>query len=73
MTLYITNVYVDPRARAGLGVAHGHGAGLLPGGTGGLGLVLWPTERSRTLYARHGFVEPQDMMEAVLDPGRDLH
>jgi hypothetical protein len=36
-------------------------------------VILWPTARSRTLYARHGFSEPTDMMEAILDEGRDLH
>ena len=36
-------------------------------------VILWPTERSRTLYARNGFAAPADMLEAVLDAGRDIH
>jgi N-acetylglutamate synthase-like GNAT family acetyltransferase len=36
-------------------------------------VILWPTERSQGLYARHGFAFPRDLMEAVLDLGRDLH
>ncbi len=36
-------------------------------------VVLWPTERSQPLYARHGFAFPKDLMEAVLAPGRELH
>jgi GNAT superfamily N-acetyltransferase len=71
---YITNVYVAPEVRgAGSGrmlmeaaLAHCRASGVDS-------VILWPTERSRTLYARHGFKLPDDMMEAVLDPGRDLH
>ena len=71
---YITNVYVDPAAR-GAGV----GALLLDAALGFCreqrvdSVILWPTERSRPLYARHGFVEPGDLLELVLDAGRDLH
>jgi GNAT superfamily N-acetyltransferase len=71
---YVTNVFVDPEAR-------GAGAGRLLMETALAfcredsvdSVILWPTERSRTLYARHGFVEPDDMMELVRDSGRDLH
>ncbi len=34
-------------------------------------VILWPSELSRPLYARHGFRQPGDMLEAVLDPGRE--
>jgi GNAT superfamily N-acetyltransferase len=70
---YITNVYVCPEGRGG-----GLGRELLEAALAYCrdqhvdSVVLWPTERSRTLYARHGFVVPGDMMEAVLDEGRDL-
>lgn len=71
---YITNVYVDPAAR-GSGV----GAELVRSALAYCrearvdSVILWPTERSRPLYARHGFALPEDMLEAVLDTGRDLH
>ena len=29
-------------------------------------VLLWPTERSKPLYARHGFVPADDFMELVL-------
>ena len=71
---YVTNVYVRPDARgAGIGRA------LMEAALGFCrdqrvdSVILWPTERSRTLYARHGFAVPDDMMEAVLGSGRDLH
>ncbi|HNM78452.1 MAG TPA: GNAT family N-acetyltransferase [Tepidiformaceae bacterium] len=71
---YITNVYVDPSARAA-----GTGQRLLDAALGFCreqrvdSVILWPTERSRTLYARNGFAAPADMLEAVLDTGRDIH
>ncbi|MGH2609746.1 MAG: GNAT family N-acetyltransferase [Tepidiformaceae bacterium] len=71
---YITNVYVRPVARGG-----GTGKALMEAALAFCevqrvdSVILWPTEQSRTLYARHGFRLPEDMMEAVLDPGRDLH
>lgn len=70
---YITNVYVHPDARG-----DGTGAGLLETALaycreqGVDSVILWPTERSQRLYARHGFAFPRDLMEAVLDPGREL-
>ena len=71
---YVTNVYVDPRLR-------GKGAGeeLMRVALEYCrenrvdSVILWPTERSRTLYARHGFEAPGDMMELVMDAGRELH
>jgi GNAT superfamily N-acetyltransferase len=71
---YITNIYVRPAAR-------GDGAGrmLLEAALAYCrqhhvdSVILWPTDRSRTLYARHGFAVRDDIMEAVLDPARDLH
>lgn len=71
---YITNVYVRPEGRGG-----GAGRELMEAALVFCreqqvdSVILWPTARSRTLYARHGFVAPEDMMEAVLDDGRDLN
>jgi len=71
---YITNVYVRPESR---GV--GTGEALLEAALAFCreqqvdSVVLWPTERSQPLYARHGFAFPKDLMEAVLAPGRELH
>lgn len=71
---YITNVYVRPEARGS-----GTGAALLEAALTFCrearvdSVILWPTERSQPLYRRHGFDFPTDLMEAMLDPGRDLH
>ena len=70
---YITNVYVDPDLRgSGAGqklmeaaLAHCRERGVDS-------VILWPTERSKTLYARHGFEPPEDMMELILDANRAL-
>jgi len=70
---YITNVYVRPGAR-GAGAGEQLVATALDWcrGNGVDSVILWPTARSRPLYARHGFVLPQDLLEAVLDGGRVL-
>ncbi|MGH2633967.1 MAG: GNAT family N-acetyltransferase [Tepidiformaceae bacterium] len=68
---YITNVYVRP-------VARGAGAGeqLLRTALAFCreqrvdSVLLWPTPRSRTLYARHGFAVEDDVMELRLGGGR---
>ncbi len=69
---YITNVYVDPRSRgAGVGRLLMEAALAFCSGAGVDSVILWPSARSRSLYRRHGFVEaPGDIMEAILDPGR---
>lgn len=71
---YITNVFVDPAARgAGAGGRLLEAALVFCRERGVDSVILWPTDRSRTLYARSGFAEPGDMMELILDSGRDLH
>ena len=71
---YITNVFVDQALRGG-----GIGQRLMDAALaycrerGVDSVILWPTSRSRTLYARNGFAVRDDIMEAVLDGGRDLH
>lgn len=70
---YITNVYVGPAARGA-----GAGQSLLDAALAFCrearvdSVVLWPTARSRTLYARYGFAVRDDIMEAILDDGRHL-
>lgn len=70
---YITNVFVQPSARGS-----GTGAQLMEAALafcrekGVDSVILWPTEKSRTLYARHGFAVRDDIMEAILDDGRHL-
>ena len=68
---YITSVYVVPGARG-----NGAGEALLDAALafcrahGVDSVILWPTARSRTLYARHGFAVRDDLMEAVVGEGR---
>jgi len=70
---YITNVYVDPGARgSGAGTALMEAAMAWCRENRTDSAFLWPTERSRSLYARFGFEVPGDMMEATGTPGRDL-
>lgn len=68
---YITNVYVQPHARtAGVGAALVAAALAWCDQHGVDSVILWPTPRSRTLYARFGFAAPDDLMEAVLHSRR---
>ena len=61
---YLTNFYVVESARDG-----GLGARLLSAALdfcaerGVDSVFLWPTERSRTLYLRHGFKSPDTLLE----------
>ncbi|MBI2834324.1 MAG: GNAT family N-acetyltransferase [Acidobacteria bacterium] len=62
---YITNIYVRAEARgAGIGGALVETAVDCCRREGVQAIILWPTPRSRTLYARHGFDVPDDVMEA---------
>jgi GNAT superfamily N-acetyltransferase len=61
---YVTNVYVQPHARrngiagrllqAALDYCRAHGA---------YSIILWPTDESRSLYERRGFIAPTRLME----------
>jgi GNAT superfamily N-acetyltransferase len=65
--VYLTNFYVQPEHRS-----HGIGSQLLDAALSWSRnnnaelVLLWPTERSKTLYERHGFVPADDFMELVL-------
>ena len=60
----VTNVYVLPSHRGG-----GLGRRLLAAALAWCdahdidSVVLWPTPRSRRLYARHGFTKPRELLE----------
>ncbi|MEP6871726.1 MAG: GNAT family N-acetyltransferase [Anaerolineaceae bacterium] len=68
---YITNVYVRADHRgAGAGEALMDAALAFCRDQRVDSVILWPTARSRTLYARNGFAVRDDIMEAILDNGR---
>lgn len=71
---YITNVFVAEDVRgAGIGQSLMDAALTFCRDNGVDSVILWPTSRSRTLYARNGFAVRDDIMEANLDDGRALH
>jgi len=71
---YITNVFVDEALRgSGVGQRLLDAALAFCREQGVDSAILWPTSRSRTLYARNGFAVRDDIMEANLDQGRALH
>ena len=65
---YLTNFYVSEGARG-----RGTGARLLSAALDWCkaqevhAAILWPTERSRSLYLRHGFSVRQDLLELLMD------
>ena len=65
---YITNFYVDEFTRG-----HGIGSQMLSTAIGWCrsrdvhAVILWPTERSRSLYERYGFAVREDVMELLID------
>ena len=63
---YLSNLYVVPDARGGIGRQLLEAALDWANRQRVDRVVLWPTERSRTLYERHGFVGVGDVMELTL-------
>ena len=60
---YLSNLYVRPSARGGIGVRL-LGSALEWCRANQIDrVVLWPTQRSITLYVRHGFTRDADVME----------
>lgn len=66
---YLTNLYVRPTARGGAGSALLDAALAWCRDQAVDTVVLWPTERSRTLYARYGFAAAADIMALPLTGG----
>jgi GNAT superfamily N-acetyltransferase len=62
---YISNVYVAPAARGGVGRAL-LDAALADAATRADRVILWPSALSRTLYARHGFIASGDVVELTI-------
>jgi len=66
---YITNFYIQEEARG-----QGIGSQLLRAVLDWCktrdvhSVILWPTERSRSLYERHGFAVRDDIMELIVKP-----
>ena len=59
----MSNLYVKPAARGGVGTRLLETAIDWASAAGVDSMVLWPTPRSRTLYARHGFTDRVDFLE----------
>jgi GNAT superfamily N-acetyltransferase len=65
---YITNVFVEESARgAGLGSRLLAEALAFCKQQSVHAVILWPTEKSRTLYERHGFAVRPDLLELLID------
>lgn len=68
---YLTNFYIDKSERGS-----GIGTRLLRAVIDWCqtrdvhAIILWPTERSRGLYERHGFAVRDDLMELIVKPAR---
>ena len=66
---YITNVYVEPTRRGeGLGSQLMDTCVQVCTADGLDALILWPSQRSRSLYERHGFAVRDDLFERRLSP-----
>jgi len=63
---YLSNLYVKPNARGGTGTALLEAALEWAGANHIDSIVLWPTERSVTLYRRHRFTPDGRVMERKL-------
>jgi GNAT superfamily N-acetyltransferase len=59
---YLSNLYVKPVARGGIGTRLLETALDWACANGVDSVLLWPTPRSRTLYARHGFAATGDFL-----------
>jgi GNAT superfamily N-acetyltransferase len=62
---YLSNVYVQPAERGGIGSKLLEAALDWTAVNGVDRIVLWPSKRSVTLYQRHGFTRDGDVMELI--------
>jgi GNAT superfamily N-acetyltransferase len=70
---YLTNVYVVPQHRnSGLGAEMLDRITSWCGQEGFSEVIVWPTERSRSFYARGGFTRPDQPLVIELEPDRRL-
>ena len=60
---YISNVYVTPSARGGVGTRLLEAAVAWASANQIDRIVLWPTLRSRSMYIRHGFTPNGEVLE----------
>lgn len=64
--LYVSNVYVTPGARGGIGTRLVETVLAWAKSESVDRVILWPTDRSRSMYRRQGFVDPADILELEL-------
>lgn len=64
--IYLTNLYVQPDARGGPGSALVEAALAWCRERRADTVILWPSEKSRTLYARYGFTVSTDILALSL-------
>lgn len=64
--IYLTNLYVRPDARGGPGSALVEAALAWCRERGADTVILWPSEKSRTLYLRYGFGPSPDILALSL-------
>ena len=60
---YLSNLYVTPTARGGVGTRLLEAALVQASADGVDSIVLWPSARSRSLYLRRGFTANGDVFE----------
>ena len=60
---YLSNLYVTPEARGGVGTRLLETALEQASADGVDSIVLWPSARSRSLYLRHGFIANGAVLE----------
>jgi GNAT superfamily N-acetyltransferase len=67
---YVSNVFVQPSSRGGIGTRLLEAALAWARSNAVDRVLLWPSERSVTLYERHGFTHRGDVMELALGSRR---